>query len=451
MRAIPTAVVTNEQFYFQPGITWGTVTTGRFSARLFGNGFLFDNGGCCVFGANDRRLYLLGLLNSTTFEHVVGSINPTVNFQSGEVSKLPVIFDDKLALEVEQAVRRLTVRAKGDWDSQEVSWNFREPFWTRLVTATVADCFRAECNEIANDLNQQSQDQELINKAFARIYGIEGEVATAVTVDELLPNRAVRRESGLRACQDLLSYALGCMMGRYSLDEPGLIYAHAGGEGFDPSRYRTFPADEDGILPLTDQAFFGDQDTAERFAQWVHAVWPNSSLEENLAFIADNLGKKSDETPLEAIRRYLNEDFYADHLQTYKKRPIYWLFSSGKKRAFQALVYLHRYHPGTLGRMRSHYVQPLIGKLQAQLQQAEASAEAASSGSEKARRQREAKKLREQYDELLGFDERLHHYALQAIALDLDDGVKVNYGKFSDPKVGDILAKVKDITGGKDD
>lgn len=300
-----------------------------------------------------------------------------------------------------------------------------------------------------------------VRESFEKVYRWDNALTTRITQLEQSLDASISKYYGCAPNVDpqvgtiahpkawsvqIVSYFLGCLMGRYSLDEPGLIYAQAGGEGFDPSRYRTFPADEDGILPLTDQPFFGEQDTAERFAQWVKAVWPNSPLEENLAFIADNLGRKPDETPLEAIRRYLVEDFYADHLQTYKKRPIYWLFSSGKKRAFQALVYLHRYHPGTLGRMRSHYVQPLIGKLQAQLQQAQAAESSASSASEKTKRSRETKKLREQYDELLAFDEKLHHYALQAIDLDLDDGVKVNYGKF-----GDILAKVKDITGGKND
>lgn len=479
----PKSIIRNPNTQFRKCVSWSKISSGSLALRFFPNGFLYDVAGCSIFNESDDALrFIHCLLNSSVMFPLVGSLSPTLNFEAGQLSGVPIIdtWTNHLPL-IASAHDRLISLSRSDWNEYETSWDFATLVPPPSCVKDAEDWWAGRelhCAQLVTEATSLEQEN---NEVMAEAYGLLDEVDTTVDpksvslwanplhvfrpkrkkkadedeIDDSLESaydeatqdqedlEAKFREKGLK---ELVSYSLGCMMGRYSLDEPGLIYALAGGEGFDPSRYRTFPADEDGILPLTDQPFFGEQDIAERFAQWVKAVWPNSPLEENLDFIADNLGRKPDETPLEAIRRYLVEDFYGDHLQTYKKRPIYWLFSSGKKRAFQALVYLHRYHPGTLGRMRSHYVQPLIGKLQAQLQQAQAAESSSPSASEKAKRSRETKKLREQYDELLAFDEKLHHYALQAIALDLDDGVKVNYGKF-----GDILAKVKDITGGKND
>ena len=243
--------------------------------------------------------------------------------------------------------------------------------------------------------------------------------------------------------QELVSYAIGCMMGRYSLDEPGLIYAHSGNVGFDPSHYTTFPADPDGILPITDTEWF-DDDITHRLVEFISVAWDASHLEDNLTFLADNLSPKKNESSRETLRRYLCDSFFKDHLQTYKKRPIYWLFSSGKQKAFQCLVYLHRYNEGTLSRMRSEYVIPLQGKMAARLEQLQGDIQVATSTAHQKALEKERAKLEKQQVELLAFDEKLRHYADMRIALDLDDGVKVNYGKF-----GDLLAEVKAVTGNK--
>jgi type II restriction/modification system DNA methylase subunit YeeA len=239
------------------------------------------------------------------------------------------------------------------------------------------------------------------------------------------------------------------MMGRYSLDELGLIYAHAGNVGFDPSRYTRFPADADGILPITDEHWF-DDDAPERVREFLQAVWGSDTLAENMAWLAESLGAKASRSvefsPAETIRRYIADKFYKDHLQTYKKRPIYWLFSSGKQGAFQALVYLHRYHEGTLARMRAEYVIPLSAKMAARLEMLEQDAIAASSAAARTKVRKQIESLRKKQTELLAFDEKLRHYADMRITLDLDDGVKVNYGKF-----GDLLEGVKIVTGGGSD
>jgi type II restriction/modification system DNA methylase subunit YeeA len=240
----------------------------------------------------------------------------------------------------------------------------------------------------------------------------------------------------------LISYAIGCMMGRYSLDEPGLIYAHSGNIGFDPTKYGTFPVDDDGILPITDMEWFPDDGTI-RFIDFIKTAWPTDTLEENLKFIAESLTGKQITDSREAIRKYLSSNFFKDHLQTYKNRPIYWLFSSGKQKAFECLIYLNRYNEATLSRLRSNYVIPLQGKLNGRIALMERDL---NEGSQKqsTKIRKEIETLRKKQIELASFDDRLRHYADMRISLDLDDGVKVNYGKF-----GDLLVETSKVTGVK--
>ena len=276
---------------------------------------------------------------------------------------------------------------------------------------------------------------------FIDAYGLQDELSPEVPEDQITLYRPNREEDIKR----LISYAIGCMMGRYSLDKPGLIYAHSGNKGFDPSQYQTFPADDDGIIPLMETDWFPD-DASNRLVEFISVAWPKEHLEENLTFIADSLGPNRNEQPRDTIRRYLATGFYKHHLSMYKRRPIYWLFSSGKQRAFQCLVYLHRYHEGTLSRMRTEYVIPLQGKMASRLDQLADDIAAASSTAHRKRLEKERDTLRKQHTELQAFDEQLRHYADQRISLDLDDGVKVNYGKF-----GDLLAEVKAVTGGPEE
>jgi len=280
--------------------------------------------------------------------------------------------------------------------------------------------------------------EEENNSIFLEIYGLDDEIDHRVSDDQITLTRPNREKD----MQRLISYAIGTMMGRYSLDEPGLIYAHAGNIGFDPSRYPTFPADQDGILPVTDLPWFPD-DAAHRIREFLLAVWGPTTLDENLLWLADSLGRKPDESPEDAIRRYIATGFYKDHLQTYKKRPIYWLFSSGKQKAFEALVYLHRYNEGSLSRMRTEYVVPLTGKMNDRIRFLSDELPKATSTTERKKLEKDLDRLKKKLDELRLFDEKLRHYADQRISLDLDDGVKVNYGKF-----GDLLAEVKAVTGG---
>ena len=310
-----------------------------------------------------------------------------------------------------------------------------------LKRANLIDSWHAWSHNSQMMLSQMKSLEEENNRIFTEAYNLQNEIAPEVPESQISLARADREKD----CQRLISFCIGCMMGRYSLDEPGLIYAHSGNVGFEPSRYATFPADADGIVPITDELWFAD-DAPSRIREFLCAVWGPNTLEENLAWLAESLGAKTSETPDETIRRYISDKFFKDHLQTYKKRPIYWLFSSGKQGAFQALVYLHRYHEGTLARLRAEYVVPLTGKIQSRIEMLQKDAESASSTAARNKLAKEVEKLKKKHVELLAYDEQLRHYADMRITLDLDDGVKVNYGKF-----GDLLEGVKIVTGGSSD
>ena len=431
-----------KEFYFRSGISWGDIAADDFSCRYTSPGKLFDIKGTSCFPEPLDLPVVLSVLNSKVGSYILNFLNPTVSFQSGDIRRVPIPENlDRNVLS--DAVAHLVDASTRDWDNFETSWDFRDQPLLRqgLKGTTLQASWRNwEAQSIAAICRMQELETEN-NRLFIAAYGLEGELQPEVPEAQITLARAdVRKDVAA-----FLSYAVGCMMGRYSLDKPGLIYAHAGNVDFDTSQYATFPADEDGIVPVTEFAWFPD-DAAIRFEAFVKNLWPPETLEENLAWVAESLDTKKDETPRETIRRYFATGLYKDHLQTYKKRPIYWLFSSGKERAFQALVYLHRYNEGTLARMRTEYVIPLQGRISGRIEQLREDLARATSAAHSKKLQKELDTLRNQQVELQAYDEQLRHFADQRITLDLDDGVKVNYGKF-----GDLLAEVKAITGGKEE
>ena len=444
----------NRDFYFRPSISWGKITSSRFSARAYPAGFVFDNAAVSLF--SERGQKLLGLLNSAVFRQLVGFLSPTLNFSVGDVSRAPVPREEPLTHAVEEL---LSIHAD-DWDSYERSHGFGCALLLKGTPSPerVEGSFNALRKSVRTLLERVRVLEARNNTVFLNAFALTKESHSEVPIGEvtLTVNPAYRYGGELTeeeqwtyfrrdTMKELVSYANGCMMGRYSMDEPGLIYAHSGGVGFNPSRYNTFPADPDGIVPLTDSDWFED-DAAHRLIEFISVAWDATHLEDNLAFLAENLSTKKNEPSREALRRYLCDRFFKDHLQTYKKRPIYWLFSSGKQKAFQCLVYLHRYNEGTLARMRTEYVIPLQGMVASRIRQLDEDIAAVASTAHRKRLEKERAALVKQKPELLEFDEKLRHYADQRIGLDLDDGVKVNYGKF-----GDLLAEVKPVTGAKAD
>jgi len=452
-----------DYLWYKPGVTWTLLTSSHQSFRLLPAISTFDMTGSAVFFKDDSNVNCtLAYLNSSLVKNINKIINPTLALQIKNVRDLPNIKFDKN--QVSNLSDFLVQKSKQDWDSKECSFNFRIH---KLLSSERKCSLKYSIYSVLNDeetLFHNVRNIEIeLNKIFIDAVGMNEEITPDVPEEQVtlfanpkyrfglnLSDPILKERSVVAHIVELLSYVIGNMMGRYSLEQEGLVYAQSGNEGFDKlvaeGAYKTFPADEDGIIPLTDQEWFKD-DATNRFREFVQVVWGEEHLQENLNFVAESLclnaiKPKKSESALETIRRYLSTQFYKDHLKTYKKRPIYWLFSSGKQKAFECLVYLHRYNEGTLSRMRTEYVTPLLGKYDAYAEQLEKQIETADSTSEANRFKKELDALIKKQVELREFDDKLKHYADMRISLDLDDGVKVNYGKF-----GDLLADVKAITG----
>ena len=457
----PRSVIRNPEYYFAPSLSWSDVTSGPASFRFFEHGFIHDVAGMSAFNfAGIDRELLAAFCNTPIAAGIARTVNPTLHFQVGDFVVIPFI--ERVGYELRpNAVERvewLVNTARIDWNAYERSWDFESlPILTvsAAPTPTLESNYTAWITQNRATIAEMQRLEEENNRLFIDAYGLADELTPDVPIEQitLTVNPAYRYGGKLieaelwtrfreDSMQELVSYAVGCMLGRYSLDEPGLIYAHGGNQGFDPSRYSTFPADDDGIIPLTDNEWFAD-DAANRLIEFVSVAWDKTHLEANLRFLAGNLAPKKTESSRDTLRRYLCDNFFKDHLQTYKKRPIYWLFSSGKQKAFQCLVYLHRYNEGTLARMRTEYVIPLTAKLNTYANKLEQDIDASTSTAEKKALEKQLATLHNQQAELTTFDEKLRHHADLRISLDLDDGVKVNYGKF-----GDLLAEVKAVTGG---
>jgi hypothetical protein len=441
----PRSVVRSPDRYFQPSLSWSKVTISSVSFRFFDPGFVFDVAGCSVF-AEDRISpgMLGGYLNSKVAGTILSVLSPTMNYEVGHVSKIPIVeqFMRVVREQVEPFVMEMATISRSDWDNFETSWDFRDHPLMRpgLKDATLEGSWRNWEGQSNSAIRRMQELETENNRLFIDAYGLSDELTPEVPEKEITLARTDQRKD----IAGFLSYTVGCVMGRYSLDKPGLILADAGptlqqyvSKVGKPLDQLAFVPDEDGIIPVLDGEWF-EGDIVERMRSFLRASFGEANLVANLSFIEESLGKD--------LRKYFLTDFYKDHLQSYKKRPIYWLFSSGKERAFQALVYLHRYHEGTLSRMRTEYVMALQGKIASRIDQLADDIQKATSTSHRKTMEKERDKLLRQRTELQAFDEKLRHYADQRIQLDLDDGVKVNYGKF-----GDLLAEVKAITGGSDE
>lgn len=452
----------NLDYIFKKNVSWGAVTSSEFSARMSFGGELFDAGGSACFPKESNIELVLGFLNSKLSGVFLKTLNPTLNFQAGNISNLPLnIKSDSHYINV---VNELIAIHKNDWDQSEESWDYsKHPLLEvcgnitlSLVYSNITNNWDAITNkalllEIENNnilIDRYGFYDELSPEVERKDITLRSNPAWQYSDNVVSIEMLARRKSD--TISELISYEVGCMMGRYSLDREGLVYAHEGNKGFAElvaeGAYKTFAADEDGILPLMDSDWFDDDVTA-RVKEFVRTVWGEEHLQENLDFIAESLclyaiKPKKGESSLDTIRRYLSTQFWKDHMKMYKKRPIYWLFSSGKEKAFECLVYLHRYNEGTLSRMRTEYVVPLLARYQGNIDLVNDQLKNAESGAATTRLKKELDGLSKKFNELRSFDDRLRHYADRRITIDLDDGVKVNYGKF-----GDLLADVKAITG----
>lgn len=434
-----------QDVFFHEGITWTALTSAKNSFRYSPKGCVFDsNKGPMLFPDNMRTtMYLLALLISPISHYIFGILNASLSLQNGDVDKFPVIFCDDITTEKICFLAEKNVQlTKKDWDSFETSWDFQRHPLLRKVP-TIAEAFSLWKDECDHRFAQLKANEEELNCIFIDIYGLQDELTSEVEDKDI----TVRKADLSRDIRSFISYAVGCMFGRYSLDEEGLTYA--GGE-WDNSKYQTFIPDADNCIPITDEEYFSD-DVVGRFVDFVKTAYGADTLEEKLDFIANALGNKGD-TSREVIRNYFLKDFYADHLKVYQKRPIYWLFDSGKQNGFKALIYMHRYDADTVGRVRTDYLHRAQKYVETVMQSAQYTIDNASSASEKSKATKAVTKYTKQLAEMKIYDGAIAHIANKRIEIDLDDGVKVNYEKFQGVEVAqegkkalkvDLLAKIK--------
>lgn len=415
-----------KSYYFKEGITWGRITSAEITFREAAPGTLFGDAGPIGF-INNGRHYLLGFLSSNVVKALLQFTNPTLNFQVHDIMDLPLIVNKQQEETVSKTVMSNIEMSKIDWDSFETSWDFQRHPLIRS-TQTIKEAFTQWQEECTERFNRLKANEEELNRIFIDIYGLQDEL----TPEEDDKDVTVRKADLSRDIRSFVSYAVGCMMGRYSLDVDGLAY---GGGDWDDSKYKTFIPDKDAIIPITDDEYFTD-DIVGRFVEFVRTVYGDDTLEENLKFIADALDGKGS-TSREVIRNYFLNDFYKDHCKTYQKRPIYWLFDSGKKNGFKCLIYMHRYQPDTIARIRTDYVHEQQARYRTAISGLERQISGAST-SDRVRLNKQLEKLKDQAEETRLYEEKIHHLADQMISIDLDDGVKHNYAIFQD-----VLAKIK--------
>lgn len=449
----------NLDYIFKDGITWTFLSSGKFSSRRFGVGFLCDATGCGLYVNPQYVNAIEALLCSNVTELILNVLNPTISFQPGNIASIPVapevLRNDRISYLADCSINL----SKNDWDSFEPSWDFKQhPFvwysrglWdatniaanlTHLygdrlqVACPIETCWllwQGECNE---RFSQLKCNEEELNRIFIDIYGLQDELTPEVADRDV----TVRKADLGRDIRSLLSYAVGCMLGRYSLDTDGLAYA--GGE-WDASKYKTYIPDSDNCLPITDEPYFED-DIVGRFVSFIRTVYGEETLEENLDFIAKALGNKGN-TSREVIRNYFLNDFIKDHIKIYQKRPIYWLFDSGKQNGFKALVYMHRWNADTVGNLRVEYLHRMQRVYEKEIERMQDIIDNSRDNREVNQASKRREKLVKQLKEARDYDAKIAHVALSRVKIDLDDGVKVNYEKVQkgpDGKSLGILAKI---------
>ncbi|MGM0214196.1 BREX-1 system adenine-specific DNA-methyltransferase PglX [Enterococcus sp. AZ109] len=427
------------KYYGKPHIVWSGISTGKPSFRYDKSEVYFDDvSPAIIFSDFSNLKYLLALLNSKPIEHMLKFIAPTMHFQIGDIRSLPIksntLEKDKIDKVVEQNIQI----SKDDWDSFETSWDFKINHIVSLSTCLISDGWKKWTKKVETNLEKLKSNEKFLNDVFINMYGLQNVMTSEISDNDisLYCNKMIVDIKGL------ISYSIGVIFGRYSLNEEGLIYA---GGDWDPSRYRKFQPDKDNVLLITDDEYFkdGEFDIVNRFIDFVEVTFGEETLEENLQFIADTLGGKG--TSREIIRRYFVKDFYKDHLKTYSNRPIYWQLDSGKQNGFKALMYLHRYTPDQLGKVRTEYLHELQKAYDNRIELRQQQISTSENQKEINAMKKEIEKIQKQLKEVREYDEKLGHLALKRIELDLDDGVIVNYDKLQrDPDTGEkyqILAK----------
>lgn len=447
LKATKKAVFRNSSFYFRKGITWTGISSGKGSFRFSPEGYVFDsNKGPMIFTKDDQLFYIMGLLNSKVSIYFINALNQTISLQIGDVQKIPYIGDDANKKIIDSTVENNIQLCRYDWDSFEISWDFiKHPFLvmndkskekSNEILTKISDSFGLWKAFTDIQFNTLKHNEEELNRIFIDIYGLQDELTPEVEDKDV----TVRKADLTRDVKSFISYAVGCMFGRYSLDVDGLAYA---GGDWDDSKYKSFIPVKDNCIIITDEEFFSD-DIVNRFVEFVKTVYGEDTLEENLDFVADALGNKG-ATSRQKIRNYFLSNFIKDHNKIYQKRPIYWMFDSGKQNGFKALVYMHRWKADTIGNVRVEYLHKLQRVYESEINRMQETIDNSANSKEIANAEKRKDKLSKQQKEAREYDEKISHLALMRTDIDLDDGVKVNYEKVQTAQDGrklEVLVKI---------
>ena len=423
-------------FYLREYVSWSYIASTTLSTRFFPSGFLWDVHGSGMFDKGNYLKYLQALLTSKVGIYFLKVINPTLSFQVENILQVPVILINNKKNQIDNLVEKNIEISKEDWDSFEISWNFNKHPFLYYNKNLIEENYQLWKIDLKNNMNQMLKNEIQLNKLLIKIYNLEDELDSTLSTSDITlycPNYE-------KDIKSFISYAVGCMFGRYGLDNEGLQFA--GGE-FDITKYSKFIPDDDNIIPILDTGYF-DDDIVGRFVDFVKTCFGEEHLEENLDFIADALANNS-KPSRDKIRDYLVKNFFNDHKKTYKNCPIYWQFSSGKENGFNCLVYMHRYEPSLVARIRTEYLHKTQKSIEQAIDDCDSIINHSSSNAEINRATKEKNKLQKQLKETQEYDEALAHIANQNIEIDLDDGVKVNYAKFQNVEVSREGSKNKNI------
>ena len=425
----------NSDYYFSKGLTWSRISSRYFGVRYHDNGFIIGDAGPSVIVINDNYIfYMLGILLSQFSLRIISSLNESMTFQVGDLNRIPILVKEEKKKEIEELVKLNIEISKKDWDENEISWDYIKHFSLKSNSNNLKDIYGEYVNFKENEFIKMKNNEIKLNKIIYNLYNITEEFE--IKDDDITLNKMNKTDF----IKSFISYAIGCMFGRYSLDNEGLQFA--GGE-FNINNYNKFIPDDDNIIPVLDTAYF-DDDIVGYFTKFVETCFGKKTLEENLDFIAGALSK-SKKPSREIIRQYLLKNFFNDHKRTYKKCPIYWQFSSGKHNGFNCLVYMHRYEPSLVARIRTDYLHKTQKAIEQRIVNNDNIINNSTSKQEVANATKEKAKLQKQLKETQEYDEVLAHIANQNIKIDLDDGVKVNYAKFQNIEIKKEGSKTKKV------
>lgn len=420
LRNFKKSVLRNSQFYFHQSLSWSKISSGKIAFRYYPNGFIFDVAGCSVF-VDDYLNYIFGFLNSNACGNILDLISPTLNYEVGHIASLPIIIDENKVEDINNIVLENINICKDDWDDYETSWNFKKHPLLKFNENNLKNSFKSWESYKKEQFNQLKSNETKLNNIFSEIYDIDSNY----NVDD--KHVSINSSNYEMDIKSFVSYAIGCMFGRYSLDDDCLISTNS---NFNIENYSRFIPDDDNIIPILDTEYFED-DMVGRFVEFVKICFGEETLEENLEFIANAL-IKNNKTSREKIREYLLKHFFNDHKKLYKKCPIYWQFSSGSNNAFNCLIYSHRIDSQIIARIRTEYLHKTQKAIEQRLLDCENLLNTSDSSSEKAIITKEKNKLIKQLEETIGYDEALNHVSNLNLSFNLDDGIKENYSMLQD-------------------